>query len=85
MEVGGACFKIARHIVKHGRVSRDDFFKLAGSYQKKKMLLGLKIFAPVPNSDWITFESKPTELVAREVVAKMEAAGGAGRWAVRQP
>ena len=69
MEVKEACFQIARHIVKHGRVSDDDFFKLAGSYQKEKMLLALNIFAPVPNSNWITFESKPTELVVRKIVA----------------
>lgn len=83
-EVKEACFKITRHIVGHGRVSSDDFFKLAGTYEKEVKLLALNIFATVSGSDWITFKSKPIEVVAREIVAGTETAASARRWAVRQ-
>jgi len=35
-------------------------------------LLSCNIFATVPESEWITFESKPIEIVGRGLLAKMD-------------
>ena len=64
--------KIMSHIVKHGRIHEEDFLVIAGSYERKVQLLLCNIFVTLPYSRWITFESKPTELVAREIVAGMK-------------
>ncbi|PUU78568.1 hypothetical protein B9Z19DRAFT_1126619 [Tuber borchii] len=65
-------FKIISGILKNGKIHSKDFFYIAGTYEQETRLLSCNIFATVPESERITFQSKPIEIVARKLLAEME-------------
>ncbi|PWW78456.1 hypothetical protein C7212DRAFT_362923 [Tuber magnatum] len=65
-------FQIAKHIIQHGRMHWREFLRIAGGTEVEEILLSSNVFATVPRSDWITFQSKPTEHVARALLSEME-------------
>jgi len=63
-------FKIADNILQHGHIEQEDFASIAGSPGEENRLLSSNIFAKVPLSNRITFQSKPIEIVARRMVER---------------
>ena len=62
-----APFKITSHILQHGYIEQEDFASIAGSSEEENRLLSTKIFAKVPLSKRIIFQSKPVEIIARKM------------------
>ncbi|PUU80069.1 P-loop containing nucleoside triphosphate hydrolase protein [Tuber borchii] len=62
---------IAQFILKHGRISLDDFYKIAGAQGDK--LLSIDVFTNVPRTEWVFFDTRPMEIAVGALVG--EAAG----------
>jgi len=69
-EVG---LQIAGRILLEGRIHADELWDLVRSVEVMETLLSNNVFVMVPGSDWIMFQSKPMEHVARELYAKFAA------------
>jgi len=69
-------FKIASKILQNGFINKEDFACIVGDYVEEERLLSLNIFAKVPFSKKITFQSKPSAIVGRRMVEAVVAAGG---------
>jgi len=71
----GVGCKISQHILKHGYINHDDLRCIAPSIDLRETLLSLNVFASMPESDRVTFHSKPTEIVAQKIFQEQAKAG----------
>jgi len=67
--------EIAKHILSDGGIEEQDFSRIVGSLEEEERLLSINIFAKVPLSNTVRFQSKPAELVAKRMVEEALSSG----------